>query len=377
MDPKDGETPSPLADLPLFPDEAPPRRQGKERPPGREERNVAEAVDADPVHEDERPAGRSARRAGAAGPAAFREPDEPGSFTGPSLLDEPVAPAEPSWAAEAEVRGASTARPDLLEPGGSGRADLHDERDERDDLAPGPGPEPDDAEDAPPPGRRARSRGRGSELPLFPGAGEPGEGPSRLGPPRRELAGSDPWPLGPAPDPPSGRPADPIPDPGRVRSSDLEPDASSPAAGLDAPPPEPSAHPRPVPAPVSARLAAGALDLALLLAAGGLAVIGCWALDAPLGLAGLPALAVFVAVFSFAYAVVPLAFWGRTPGMAVVGVTARSADGGPLTFGQVGLRWLGAVLTVALAGVPLLLALRPLGGRSLTDRLSASRTTAA
>lgn len=85
-------------------------------------------------------------------------------------------------------------------------------------------------------------------------------------------------------------------------------------------------------------------------------------------------LAVFVAVFSFLYTVIPLAFWGRTLGMTRVGLVASGGDEpqGALTFGQTALRWSGGLLTVALLGLPSLLAL--LGGRSLTDRLSGSRT---
>ncbi len=81
---------------------------------------------------------------------------------------------------------------------------------------------------------------------------------------------------------------------------------------------------------------------------------------------------VLALVFSFLYWVVPLAFWGQTPGMAWVGHSARSSSGEPLSFGQTFLRWLGAVFTLALAGFPLLLAL---SGRSFTDRLSDSRTS--
>jgi uncharacterized RDD family membrane protein YckC len=69
--------------------------------------------------------------------------------------------------------------------------------------------------------------------------------------------------------------------------------------------------------------------------------------------------------------VVPLAFWGGTPGMIWCGLVARNAVSEPLSFGQSVLRWLGAWLTWALAGLPGLLAL---GGRSLSDLLSGSAT---
>lgn len=84
-----------------------------------------------------------------------------------------------------------------------------------------------------------------------------------------------------------------------------------------------------------------------------------------------PAFAVFLAAFSFLYLVVPLAFWGHTLGMAWAGLASRNADGEPLTFDQTARRWLGAVLTALLLGLPLLLT-GP--RRSLADRLSGSAT---
>ena len=90
------------------------------------------------------------------------------------------------------------------------------------------------------------------------------------------------------------------------------------------------------------------------------------------GLADWPAGAVFLLSFSFLYSVLPLAFWGRTPGMTLAALRATGRDGGPLTFRQAALRWLASVLTVALAGVPLLLAVG--GRRSLSDLISGSRT---
>ncbi len=75
--------------------------------------------------------------------------------------------------------------------------------------------------------------------------------------------------------------------------------------------------------------------------------------------------------FSFLYTVVSLAFWGQTAGMAWFGLTARESPQFPLSFTQACIRWLGGLLTLSLAGLPLLLAL---GGRSLSDRLSRSKT---
>jgi hypothetical protein len=57
--------------------------------------------------------------------------------------------------------------------------------------------------------------------------------------------------------------------------------------------------------------------------------------------------------------------------MAAVGLVARSGRDQPLSFGQTGLRWLAGLATVALCGLPLVVALT---GRSLADRLSGSMT---
>lgn len=57
--------------------------------------------------------------------------------------------------------------------------------------------------------------------------------------------------------------------------------------------------------------------------------------------------------------------------MAWAGLVARNRDGEPLTFDQTARRWLGGLLTLALAGLPLLFAG---AGRSLTDLVSGSAT---
>jgi len=124
---------------------------------------------------------------------------------------------------------------------------------------------------------------------------------------------------------------------------------------------------------VGRRLAAAAADLLFHAAVTVTALGGCLYLGVVPALADWPALAVFVLSFSFLYTVVPLAFWGHTLGMTWAGLTAESLDGEPLSFDQTARRWLGALLTLATLGLPLLLAL---GGRSLADRLSGSRTLA-
>jgi uncharacterized RDD family membrane protein YckC len=123
------------------------------------------------------------------------------------------------------------------------------------------------------------------------------------------------------------------------------------------------------------RLAAAAADLLVHAAVTVLALLGCVYLGVMPALRDWPAVTVFVLAFSFLYTVVPLAFWGHTLGMTWAGLRAENADGEPLSFDQTARRWLGALLTVATLGLPLLLALA--GGRSLADRLSGSHTLAA
>lgn len=126
------------------------------------------------------------------------------------------------------------------------------------------------------------------------------------------------------------------------------------------------------------RLAAGLADLVVHAAIAVLALLGCRGLGVRPDLREVPAFAAFLLSFSFLYTVLPLAFWGHTPGMAWAGITSRGItspkapqNGEPLTFDQTVRRWLGAILTSALAGLPLLLAF---GGRTLTDWVSGSAT---
>jgi hypothetical protein len=131
-------------------------------------------------------------------------------------------------------------------------------------------------------------------------------------------------------------------------------------------------RPAAVPAGLRARLVAAAVDAGLHLAVVGVGALAALLLGVRPGVEALPAFGLFLLCFSFLYSVVTLAFWGRTPGMAAAGLTARSAGDLPLSFGQTGLRWVAGLATLVLAGLPLLVAL---SGRSLADRLSRSATT--
>ena len=119
------------------------------------------------------------------------------------------------------------------------------------------------------------------------------------------------------------------------------------------------------------RVMAGAADCLVHVASLAVALLAMVWRGLQPGLEQWPGLLLFLLAFSFLYWTFPLAFWGQTPGMAWTGLKARDFGNQPLTFGQTALRWLGAWLTVALAGLPLLVAL---SGRSLSDRLSRSHT---
>lgn len=119
------------------------------------------------------------------------------------------------------------------------------------------------------------------------------------------------------------------------------------------------------------RVAAGGADLLVHAAVAVGVLAGCRYMGVRPVLSDWPAVALFLLSFSFLYTVVPLAFWGHTPGMAWAGLDARSRDGEPLAFDQTARRWIGGIVTLLLLGLPLLLAF---GGRSLSDLLSGSET---
>lgn len=152
---------------------------------------------------------------------------------------------------------------------------------------------------------------------------------------------------------------------------------------LEQPPPRDSRREQPSPAEPTAsgdatsvapgqRLRAALLDAAAVAAVTAVAAIGSSLLGAQLGGHALAGLVAFALCFSFLYHVVPLAFWGQSPGMSAARIIARDSDGAALTLSQALARWLGAVLTVVGLGLPLLL-LR--SGLTLGDRLSGSRVS--
>jgi uncharacterized RDD family membrane protein YckC len=134
-------------------------------------------------------------------------------------------------------------------------------------------------------------------------------------------------------------------------------------------PPAPTDAPQA--AGVGPRLAAGFIDLLIHVALAATLVGGSNLLGAPIAQRHAVPLAIVLFLFSFLYHVVPLAFWGQTPGMAATDLRVRTLDDLPLSLPQATRRWLALLLTLATAGLGVLLAL---GGRSLADRLSGSQT---
>ncbi len=198
------------------------------------------------------------------------------------------------------------------------------------------------------------------DLPLSaPGGDEPEEPPMRRAPARRSAEPREER----TPEPARTSRTGPVPVPSTPRAARVARDAEDSGEEPDVPADEFAKR--------GSRIAAGLADLVVHAAIGMGALFGCWALSVRPTLAEMPAGGLFLLAFSFLYIVLPLAFWGHTPGMAWAGITAHNRDGEPLTFDQTARRWLGAVLTFLLAGLPLLLAF---GGRSLTDWISGSAT---
>jgi uncharacterized RDD family membrane protein YckC len=125
------------------------------------------------------------------------------------------------------------------------------------------------------------------------------------------------------------------------------------------------------PASLTNRLGAALLDLAVMASAAAALLGGAALLKVGLTPGVWPAFVLPWLAFSFLYHVIPLGFWGRTPGMASMGITARHLDGGSLSFVQATYRWLASLGTTALLGLPGLLAIT---GRSAADRASESVT---
>ena len=151
------------------------------------------------------------------------------------------------------------------------------------------------------------------------------------------------------------------------------PTASTPAGSEEADEPgEPIEEPgADAPVTFARRFAAGLADIVILglfgaleLAAGAILLELRFPPGALLGLGAFLFLAALVLLV-----LVPFV-WGATPGMALADLRVSAADGGSPTLAAASLRFLGALLTGGLAGIPLLIAAFDRKGRTLSDLLS-------
>jgi hypothetical protein len=134
---------------------------------------------------------------------------------------------------------------------------------------------------------------------------------------------------------------------------------------------EPAVGAAPVAAQTSPRIRALFVDalLCLLLSGGSLLAAGSAALAVP-ALGSWLWCGLFAILLSFFLSVPTLALFGKTPGMALADLTAEGSRGDRPTLSEAGLRWLGTVVTVAGAGIPLLTVLFDSSHRTLADLLS-------
>ena len=122
------------------------------------------------------------------------------------------------------------------------------------------------------------------------------------------------------------------------------------------------------------RVAAGLADLLILALVGAVELAaGALLLDLRFPPAAFVPLAAFLLLAALVLLVLAPFVWGTTPGMALADLRIRAEDGGSPTLAAAFLRFVGFLLTGALAGVPLLVAAFDRRGRTLADLVS--RTT--
>lgn len=196
----------------------------------------------------------------------------------------------------------------------------------------------------------ARRRPAGRTLDLF---GDVAERPLREGP--AEAAG------GPAPQEPRDERPRPAVRPAEEILAPPRPDELEPAGGDDGP--------RAV--AFARRVAAGLADLLILALVGAVELAaGALLLDLRFPPPAFLPLAAFLFLAALVLLVLAPFVWGTTPGMALADLRIRAGDGGSPTLVSAFLRFLGFLLTGALAGVPLLVAAFDRRGRTLADLLS-------
>ncbi|MCL4810257.1 MAG: RDD family protein [Thermoanaerobaculia bacterium] len=126
-----------------------------------------------------------------------------------------------------------------------------------------------------------------------------------------------------------------------------------------------------MPVAFARRFAAGLADIVILGLFGALELAsGALLLELRFPPAALLGLGAFLFLAALVLMVLVPFVWGATPGMALADLRVAAEDGGSPTLAAASLRFLGALLTAALAGVPLLVAAFDRKGRTLSDLLS-------
>jgi uncharacterized RDD family membrane protein YckC len=190
------------------------------------------------------------------------------------------------------------------------------------------------------------ARGRGKTMSLFPDVSEA--------------------PLSPSATPP-GSSAQPAAD---ASTSSAVASFDEPEEVVD----EPGAE---VPVAFARRFAAGLADVVILGLFGALELAaGAILLQLRFPPAALLGLGAFLFLAALVLLVLVPFVWGATPGMALADLRVSAADGGSPTLAASSLRFLGALLTGALAGVPLLVVAFDRKGRTLSDLLSGTTLVA-
>jgi hypothetical protein len=140
-----------------------------------------------------------------------------------------------------------------------------------------------------------------------------------------------------------------------------EPDAAPPAEGAR----------RAGAATLGPRLTAAAADATVVLLLAALALLGARVLTGAVPRpSGVPWALAFVLYLSLFATVPPLVLFGRTVGMAIADLTARSGDDGGMPAGAAVARWSGTLATAATAGLVLLWTRRDPERPTPADRFS-------
>lgn len=133
-----------------------------------------------------------------------------------------------------------------------------------------------------------------------------------------------------------------------------------------------------VPVAFARRFAAGLADIVILGLFGALELAaGAILLELRFPPAALLGLGAFLFLAALVLLVLVPFVWGATPGMALADLRVLAADGGTPTLSAASRRFLGALLTAGLAGVPLLVAAFDPKGRTLADLVSSTTLVSA